>query len=79
LEGERARSFRAKKNLKVFGLEVGNCFGSIRLATDKTPQARTGLGKVIERKVCEAVNHVRDYGSRSQETQEPYKISNAGL
>ena len=41
-------SFRAKKNLKVIGLEVGNCFGAIRLATDKTPQARFGLGKVVK-------------------------------
>ena len=50
-------SFRAKKNLKVIGLEVGNSFGSIRLATAKTPQARLGLGKIIKREVCEAVNH----------------------
>jgi hypothetical protein len=65
LKGERAKSFRAKKqckkNLKVVGLEVGSCFGSIRLATDKTPQARFGLGKVIKQKGRAVAIHEQKY------------------
>lgn len=64
-------SFRAKKNLKVIGLEVGNCFGSIRLATDKTPQARSGLGKVIKEVGRGIAIHNSKYDSSSRATQEP--------